>query len=63
MVLSANGDCLLSTLYELELRIRLLDAKTVWVGEALTRLNRLKPLERLQNALAVPNTTPVERLT
>lgn len=63
MPLSANGGCLLSTLHELELRIRALDFKSVWLGEALTRLSRLKPLERLQNALAVPNTTPVERLT
>jgi|SRR5271166_174650 len=63
MVLSANGDCLQSTLHELELRIRLLDAKAVWVGEALTRQARLKPLERLQNALAVPNTATVEHLT
>jgi energy-coupling factor transporter ATP-binding protein EcfA2 len=62
MVLSANGDCLQSTLHELELRIRLLDAKSVWVGEATSRLTRLKPLERLQNALAVPNTTTAEQL-
>jgi energy-coupling factor transporter ATP-binding protein EcfA2 len=62
MVLSANGDCLQSTLHELELRIRLLDAKAVWVGEATSRLARLKPLERLQNALAVPNTVTAEQL-
>jgi len=63
MVLSANGGCLQSTLHELELRIRLLDAKSAWVGEATSRLSRLKPLERLQNALAVPNTATVEHLT
>jgi len=63
MVLSANGDSLLSTLHELELRVRLLEFKRTWVGEALTRRTRLEPLERLQNALVLPNTAPAEQLT
>ncbi len=63
MVLSANGDCLLSTLHELELRVRLLDFKSVWVGEARSRRDRLKPLERLQNAIVMPNTATAELLT
>ncbi len=60
MVLSANGGCLLSTLHELELRIRLLEFKRTWVGEANTHRTRLEPLERLQNALVLPNSCPAE---
>jgi len=62
MVLSADGDCLLSTLYELELRIRLLDAKSVWVREATTRRARLEPLETLQRALVLPDSAKAELL-
>lgn len=63
MILSANGDCVLSTLHELELCIRLLEFKSVWFGEARTHLARLKPLEALQKALVLPDTAKADLLT
>jgi len=61
--LSGIGAAVTSNLQELELRIRLLDFKQVWIGEARSRRARLKPLETLQNALVLPNTAQAELLT
>lgn len=61
-ILSGDGARVTNNLQELELRVRLLDFKSVWVREARTRQMRLVPLQRLQEALVLPDSARAERL-
>jgi len=63
MVLSANSDCLLSVLHKLEQGVRTAESQSVWVTEALKRHTLLQPLQRLQEALVLPDPTFAMTLT
>src|SRR5208282_1812492 len=63
MVLSANSDCLLSILHKLEQGVRTAESQSVWVTEALKRHTLLQPLQRLQEALVLPDPTFAMTLT